>query len=87
MISDGDLDPRTVAGVTSGGGGREFILDRKCEQRPRVTNKEVYNLFIFFRLVHQEQMICDGRERDGVVYLVGVDHAGPRNPGRKVRTL
>lgn len=65
MISDGDMDLRIVAGVISRGDGREFILDRKCERRPRVTNKRVYNFF-FFRLIHQEQMICDGRERDGV---------------------
>lgn len=49
MISDGDMGPRTVAGVISGGDGREFVLDRKCEQRPRVTNKGVYNLLFFFQ--------------------------------------
>ena len=43
------MGPRTVAGVISGGDGREFVLDRKCEQRPRVTNKGVYNLLFFFQ--------------------------------------
>ena len=43
------MDLRTVVGVISRGDGREFILDRKCERRPRVTNKRVYNLFFFFQ--------------------------------------
>lgn len=77
---------RTVAGVISGGDGREFVLDRKCEQRPRVTNKGG-TIYYFFRLIHQEQMICDGRERDGVCIPEGADYAGPRNAGRKVRML
>lgn len=66
MISDGDMGPRTVAGVISGGDGREFVLDRKCEQRPRVTNKGSVQFIIFFQTNPSGAVLCDGRERDGV---------------------
>lgn len=43
MIPEGDMSLSIAAGIIDGSDSGEFILDRKCEQSPRVKNKEVWS--------------------------------------------